>query len=106
MKLLRPRFTVRWMMVAVAVVAAMMASAPMISRWAERRRKWFQDEATIHAFAPNVVESLTMPPPIGAGLQVTWDSRHVTYHKTMVTKYEFAARYPWLPVWPDRAEPE
>ena len=33
------------------------------------------------------------------------DWRPIEWHESMARKYEHAARYPWLPVAPDRPEP-
>jgi hypothetical protein len=35
-----------------------------------------------------------------------WLVAQVKYYKHMAAKYEFASRYPWLPLLPDPPEPE
>jgi hypothetical protein len=85
----RPRFTVRRLMVAVAVAGLLIAG------WieGERRRVRFLAIADDHSW--------------GADSAIGVISREkMAWHETMEGKYERAARYPWLPVPPDPPEPE
>lgn len=91
MRLTRPRFILRWLMVAVAVAGVTFAS----TIWANRRAEHFQELAEFHTLlgmgehhgrnAPEEVESLLR-------------------HRHLAGKYWRAARYPWLPVAPDPPE--
>jgi hypothetical protein len=35
-----------------------------------------------------------------------WERQITRWHRQLYNKYEHAARYPWLPVWPDPPKPE
>ncbi len=88
MKLPRVRFTVRRMMVAVAVFAVTVSLvSPSIQERLRRRCVEFSFVSYYHAFCRDGGD------PTG-------------YHAKMQAKYEWAARYPWLPVAPDAPEPE
>jgi hypothetical protein len=93
MRLPRPRFTVRRLMAAVAVVGLMLGS----STWLGRRAASFREAAISHrAQAQHAGGSLS---PITGKL---WGR----YNEAMADKYEQAARHPWLPVAPDPPEPQ
>ena len=95
MRLPRVRFTVRRMMIAVAVVAlaiGMVARSRQMSKIADR-----------HA-AQILEHSQMMPLPNGA-FAALLDNRG-EWHQAMVAKYRRVARFPWLPVEPDPPEPE
>jgi hypothetical protein len=81
MKLPRVRFTVRRMMVAVAVLAL------AVGWWkqGERRRARFRALAIVHLIEAN---------------------EPTDYHGRTAVKYMWATRYPWLPVAPDPPEPK
>jgi hypothetical protein len=94
MRLPRVRFTVRRLMIAVAVVAlaiGMFARSRQMSKIADR-----------HA-AQILEHSQMMPLPNGAFVMLL-DNRG-QWHQAMVAKYRRAARRPWLPVEPDPHEP-
>jgi hypothetical protein len=93
MKLPRPRFSVRWLMILVAVVAVAMPLVPRARKWADRRSKEFRRLSAIHE-----IEEI-----IG---KVNAEPTRESYHKELAAKYEWASRYPWLPVWPDPPEPK
>jgi hypothetical protein len=87
-----PRFTVRWLMVAVAIVAVGFG----LLLWMQRRAANFRDREARHLQAwLTFLPYLASNPPAKA-----------TYHWNLVGKYNHAARYPWLPVEPDTPEPE
>ena len=96
------RFTVKRMMVAVALVGTGLGVAI-------ERRKRFERIADHHrAEFQRLARRL---PQIGYGdpfddpiLGPVW--RRLEWHEPMRLKYEHAARYPWLPVEPDPPEPE
>ena len=93
----RPRFTLRWMMVAVAV------SALMLGCWAVivRRRDRFESLASFHRgmTGPMTIRTFAPEAPIFETATGRW-------HYELARKYDNAARYPWLPVSPDPPEPE
>ena len=110
MRMPRFRFTVRGMMVAVAVVAVPLASMAVI----ERRRAAFERAASYHdgqiigKILPN------HPPPSYRFSTVRFDTlqplsdreiRRNHWHGDLYIKYVLAARRPWLPVAPDPPEP-
>jgi hypothetical protein len=96
MKLPRPRFTVRRLMMAVAIVAISFA----IWIGLGRRRVQFHNLANHHlALVGPITTSSSHPEP-------TFGSPKARYHNELYIKYERAARYPWLPVASDLPVPE
>lgn len=91
MRLTRPRFTVRWLMIAVAIVAVVLG----LSRWLWNRSVAFRAIADVH----NAHRMGSIPMHTG---NLPW----LMYHIEMEKKYDRAARYPWLPVAPDPPEPQ
>jgi hypothetical protein len=87
-----PRFTMRRLMVAVAIFG----SALGITIERSDRFRWI---AVRHRAA---VPQLPPIKPIGMPDK---DWRLFEWHQSMARKYEHAARYPWLPVAPDSPEP-
>jgi hypothetical protein len=90
MRLPRVRFTVRRLMVAVAVVGFALASLTLSANYSRRadyfaslQPEWVSWQSGSHSF------------------RAKWD-----YWVEMEHKYRRAARYPWLPVAPDPPEPE
>jgi hypothetical protein len=81
-----PRFTVSWMMVIVAI-AALCCLVPIRLR---QRSAEFERRANEHL--PGAMSSPNI--------------EKLHYHVGMVAKYQYAASHPWLPVAPDRPEPE
>jgi hypothetical protein len=106
MKLPRVRFTVRRMMVAVAVVAL-----PILAGITLQRRSHYRWVAGEFARREQVVKLLTDPTTLvvkdltGAEVAVI-NSRHADYYTRMREKYERAAQRPWRIVGPDPFEPE
>jgi hypothetical protein len=86
MQLPRPRFSVRRMMVAVAIVGVVLGVFMRAAR--------LQQVSDYHRS-----RIILISPP---------DPRVYTtlYHIQMANKYSDAARHPWLPVTPDPAEPQ
>jgi hypothetical protein len=89
----RLRFTVRRMMVAVAVVACIFWASLLIM---ERRRRFL------------IIAGSHRMPDARFLRHHDADSelRLVRWHDEMQAKYEFAAAHPWLPVAPDPPDPE
>jgi hypothetical protein len=111
MRIPRLRFTVRRLMLAVAVVAALLGCADL---W--RRREHYRRLAETHALSEMVlrVDSVMArgDPTGGPGVRLLdlSDSleeaaKWADYHAGLRRKYERAARYPWLPVAPDPPPP-
>ncbi len=110
----RFRFTVRRMMVAVAIAAFMLAGGELL-----RRRNAYLEKA--ENFRHDIVppsgwdmgggtlseeefrKQLAAFQAEGEAIRRTPRSRH---YQAMARKYERAARYPWLPVAPDPPEPK
>jgi hypothetical protein len=62
----------------------------------DRRRYEFQREAFHHQYWLSMTTNPADPR----------NGRLTAYHRKMLAKYEWASRYPLLPVWPDPPEPE
>jgi hypothetical protein len=103
MRLTRPRFTVRRLMIAVAVVGLALATAIMMRRSDEFR-------ALAEEQADNEAASLEYADDArgehGDQQRVARGEQMAVYHRALKIKYERAARYPWLPVAPDPPEPK
>ena len=86
MHLPRPRFTVRRMMVAVAIGGVVSGVLTRAAR--------FQQLSDYHRS-----RIILISPP---------DPRvyRTLYHMELANKYYYAARHPWLPVTPDPPEPQ
>lgn len=94
MQLTRPRFTVRRLMIAVAVIAILLG----VGAGLQRRREKFRAIADSHRDEWNGFYS--------GSLDDIWrQSARNQYHRTMQDKYERAARHPYLPVEPDPSAP-
>ena len=110
MRLIRVRFSVRMMMVGVAVVGVVLGGWAVI----ERRRQDFRRLSSAHI--DRVIGlGVGFGPPSGLGL-LSWGpgGRSLTkrerladeWNLKMHFKYERAAHYPWLPVAPDPPLPK
>jgi hypothetical protein len=101
-----PRMTTRRWMIAVALVAVPLAVATELGR----RRSEDLRRAAYHAyqgryggsvFGDGVV--LRFAPK--AGKPDITSVAKIEHHARLAEKYQYAARYPWLPVEPDPPEP-
>jgi hypothetical protein len=108
----RVRFTVRRMMVAVAVVAVGLGALILIARshaYSVRAgnhgyREWRCWEAIrVYGADPRGV-TLRGPEPVEVFIDRS--RRLAGYYATLRRKYEQAAARPWLPVEPDPPEPQ
>ena len=104
-----PRLTVRSLMIAVAIVAILAGGKMEGDRRSVRfRRLWAEHSLVMEPNIDKVKESLALRP----GDRSDWavEARKAVarteYHGKLVVKYDLAARYPWLPVWPDPPEPK
>lgn len=85
----RARFTVRGLMIAVAVAGLICCAWPL-----HRRRVEFLHVAEIEDAMAELGRL--------SSVRAEW----IEYHRRLATKYRRAARYPWLSVEPDPPEPE
>jgi hypothetical protein len=92
MRLPRPRFTIRRMMVAVAIIAVLLARTVI-----EQRKEKYFNISMRHFDKVVQVETGYMPEPA-----IGW----VKYHRQLGDKYYAAHNRPWLPVGPDPPEPK
>jgi hypothetical protein len=97
----RFRFTLRWMMVGVAITAL----AIIVGRWgAEMIRisrgheRWAMRHGIVERYAVEAAAKEAAHRP-----ELTAKAAH---HASMRQKYERAARYPWLAVEPDPPGPD
>jgi hypothetical protein len=108
MRMPRFRFTIRRMMVAVAIVGALFGVLGLWQRsaaYAAIAERHADEELAIVALALDALTARDGPRlPTGLTLRMLM-SRAVLHHK-LARKYRRAARYPWLPVAPDPPEPE
>ena len=103
MPLPRVRFTVRRLMVAVAIAGLIWGSGLFILRRSERFR-WLErhhDMRTSHHIITTPYYTALWN---GVGERVS--PGKARWHVEMARKYDFAARFPFLPVPPDPPEPE
>ncbi len=97
MRLPRPRFTVRRLMVAVAIMGIVLGVT------IERRNRFRKIAAQHQAEFENLVNR---SPYVTFGNLGEAINRRLEWHYTMRLKYENAAHHPWLPVSPDSSNPE
>jgi hypothetical protein len=113
MRLPRMRFTLRRMMVVVAILAMAFAIPDAI----ERRRSHFRDLASIHTAkaesygrqsGPSSVIIYRSAKPPGPAEEARSRRKYamIFYHSGLESKYRAAATRPWLPVFPDPPEPK
>jgi hypothetical protein len=123
MKLPRPRFTVRWLMIVVGLAGLGLGAEAY-------RRHLVSASARYHATAGMYRLAATMQdtsvvlanserklaeaiPDITPNPEVMMDEKSIArccrlaaHSREMAAKYDHAARYPWLPVEPDPPVPE
>jgi hypothetical protein len=113
MRMPRFRFTVRRMMVAVAIVGFLLGAAAMWRIAASRgasaayhaREAEFSRRSLKDYRDGRVTLRGTLTDREAARIARRLE-RIAPYHDVLARKYERAARYPWLPVEPDPPEPE
>ena len=110
MRVPRLRFTVRRMMVAVAVVAAVLAVSPFPQRYANYHRKALEHARLVGVSRENAkVHLAAWPehPEVRALLEASaaeWE-RLAAWHADLAQKYSNAASRPWESVPLDPREP-
>jgi hypothetical protein len=113
MRFPRVRFTVRRMMVAVAIVAVATAMGVTLYRRSQRFRGIAaafvlkEDLATVvPSVSPDEVRETYRPGASYWEVRVVAKPKNAAYYTQMRMKYERYSRYPWLLVTPDPPEPE
>jgi len=96
MRVPRVRFTVRRMMIAVAVVGAMMGWFAL-----QRRAERFQQRAAAHGRKAEAARDY-----MALGIYNPTLTKHHAYHEEMRRKYDRGVLHPWLFVAPDPPEPK
>ncbi len=102
-----PRFRVRTLMIAVAVVGLTLGGLAGLVRM-EQRRQSFRALARNHQ-RQEIVNRLTLVGLVAHRAPKADTERHRTlaeYHRALNQKYTRAASYPWLQVAPDPPEPK
>ena len=102
----RFRFTIRWMMVAVAIVAVALGMKVLNDRASGYRSR--ASDHRLEAEFHNKPSHMEMMKVDGTLLDLVEPPNlpRVEFHNRMSRKYARAARYPWLPVEPDPPGPE
>jgi len=111
-----PRFRIRTLVIAVAVVGV--GFALLVRRRDFQQRCWYESalawdassRATnrymeVGAFRTNKANERIIDPALERDEQAQQFRRLVDFHDRLAGKYEHAARYPWLPVPPDPPPP-
>ncbi len=98
----RVRFTVRRMMVAVAVVGVVLCLHLYLREKADPLSRGYREIADRHEMR---LHQISMDIVYRPAEKARW-MLHAAHHAAMVEKYSRAARYPFLPVAPDPPEPE
>jgi hypothetical protein len=95
-----PRMTTRRWMVAVAVVALLLGGIVGVYRL----RRWHDGFVYRAQWHSRIVVTLRTRWRVAPNDPVP--PRLIVYYRSLASKYQHAARYPWLPVEPDPPEPE
>src|SRR5689334_5536829 len=101
----RARFSVRAMMIAVAVAALLLIGVVLWRRSEEYRRRAESHDSLLWSELPVAVDEAASPGRLGGGLTVKGLLRRAKYHHDMSRKYRRAAARPWHAVEPDPPEP-
>ena len=106
-RLPRVRFTIRRMMVVVAVTAIAFGGAAGLARVerlaSEYRRLYARHSAEAQRFSEEASRALVLR---NARDRYVRASRLADYHAHLEAKYQHAAHNPWLPVEPDPPPPD
>ena len=116
MRLPRARFTLRWMMLAVAGVGTILGASielrrrhERFSRLAElheasRRQALFVSGRGLHLIRGQFRPPVNFSNALGEDV-TDWSEARFKWHRQLGKKYRRAASRPWLPVEPDPPEP-
>ncbi len=106
-RLPRVRFTVRRLMVAVALAAVAIGGVAWVARVerlaSEYRRQYARHSAEVQRYGEEASKALGLG---GGRERHVRASRLAAYHARLESKYGRAAHNPWLPVEPDPPPPE
>jgi hypothetical protein len=119
-----PRFTFRRLIAVVAIVAVIIGlgfegkhrqNCFSTMSYLHNMNKFLREENLAHFPDPSPRTNSPLPQGIESQIAI-WEEENrniraslemrVEWHRRLIVKYEWAARYPWLPVWPDPPEPE
>ncbi|MHB1558831.1 MAG: hypothetical protein ACYC61_15370 [Isosphaeraceae bacterium] len=105
MRIPRARFTIRWLMIGIAITGAVLALAVEC----RRRHDRFLSLAAHHLACIHIVNtacnlSQTQINEYGEDVRRR-SNAWIRWHREMAMKYRRAAARPWLPVEPDAPEP-
>jgi hypothetical protein len=103
-RLPRPRFSLRWLMVAVAVVALGVAAVRWM-RSMDALSADYQRRALSHRIKAADDYSLILRSPDDPRARARLERRKA-YRSAMAEKWNRAALFPWLPVAPDPPPPD
>ena len=111
MRFRRPRFTIRWLMVAVAAIAILLTAGMMLRNWRERSLKAAEHAAEAKSWSDDTseVERMMVLPRSrsdAASQQRLADldgvaknyRDHERSNRELASKYARAAARPWLPI--------
>ena len=111
MRIRRPRFTIRWLMVAIAAIAVLLAAAMLLRNWRERSLKaaeyaaeaksWSDDASKIERMMvlPNSRSDAASQQRLADLDGVAKNYRdHERSNRELASKYARAAARPWLPI--------
>lgn len=101
-----PKFRIRTLLIAVAVLGIAFGSLTGLLRMDQRRQR-------LRVLAQNhrqqgIVNRLKLEGSVAHGAEKADTDKYRTlaeYHHTLTLKYEYAASHPWLPVSSDPPEP-
>ena len=107
MRLARPHFSVRGLMILVAIVAILIwAKSRLDARrvyFHELVRQYYDKRWNASAFSYSGPGGEVMEARMKADAQKR--ARVTAYYSDLILKYEYAREHPWLPVAPDPPEP-
>lgn len=99
----RIRFTFRGIMVLTAIVAVIAAQPALHRRSLDFRKRAFSHRLTRDQVTFSAAERATGP--VGAAELAALNRRLAAYHESIIWRYEWAARFPCLPILFDQADP-
>ncbi len=85
------------------IVVTIVAMGAGIWKWGEGRRKEFLMRALVHSIRTRPIRPIRL---INLRPVSPEEREWREYNKNLAEKYYRAARYPWLPDWPDPPPPE
>ena len=106
MRLRRVRFSIRRLLVAVAVVALVFAGEATRRRWESLASAYRGKAGRREHVALVALHSSALEVARGNDSEMRKLKRIGDHHVALARKYQHAARCPWLPVAPDPPEPK